>query len=219
VQPTKDEYPAPSNAEFAFADFLIEGMQQLHARLQRLQAGREEEIREPATFMDPVIISLMALAPADSKASIAEACEKVWREGIEALTELCSWEQLSIQLYEQIHPHLTSPIQFLPRIKSTADILSYKCKESKNCRLQWSRYLAKEKSLFSTSTGNFGVASLATRIDDEIWIMAGSKFPAILRHMRNGHYEFVGEAYVRGFMNGEALFWEDGPAFVDVILE
>jgi hypothetical protein len=169
--------------------------------------------------MDLVIISLMALAPADSKASIAEACERVWREGIEALIELCSWEQLSIQLYKQIHPHLTSPIQFLPRIKSTADILSYKCKESKNCRLQWFKYLAKEKFLFSTSTGNFGVASPATRIDDEIWIMAGSRFPAILRHMQNGHYECVGEAYVRGFMNGKALFWEDGPAFVDVILE
>jgi hypothetical protein len=213
----KDTHPAPVNAGFAFVGFLIESMQQLHVRLQRVKAGREEEIREPDIVMDPVLTSLLALA--DPKTNRSEECERLWRERIEALIDMSSIEEQSIHLYEQMLPHLPAPVRFLPLIESTADILLYQCKDPKDL-IQWGRYLHKKKSLFSTSTGKLGVASTASRIDDEIWIVAGSKFPAILRQMQNGHYEFVGEAYVRGIMNGEALLWvEESPEFVGVTLE
>lgn len=170
--------------------------------------------------MDPVLTSL--LTPAGPKANRTEECEKLWRERIEALIDMSSFEEQSIHLYGQMFPNLTAPVRFLPRIESTADISSCQGKDSEDHvkdHLQWSRYLSKEKSLLSTSTGNLGVASTATKIDAEIWIVAGSNFPAILRRVQNGHYEFVGEVYVRSIMNGEALWVGDNSAFIDITLE
>jgi hypothetical protein len=64
-----------------------------------------------------------------------------------------------------------------------------------------------------------GAACTATKTGDEIWIIAGSNFPFILRHLQNEHYEPVGEAYVRCVMNREALQEEDSPGYIDIILE
>ncbi|KAF4637025.1 hypothetical protein G7Y89_g1065 [Cudoniella acicularis] len=174
----KDQHPAPINAGFAFADFLIE----------------------------------------ESKANTAEECQSVWRTRILTLMQLSSWGDLSVHLYEEIFPHRIPPVRFLPPIKTTADITAYKFINSKN-HFQWSRYLSREKAIFSTSTGSLGAACTAAKTGDEIWIVAGSDFPFILRHSQNGRYEFVGEAYVRGIMNGEALRDEGSPGFVDIILQ
>jgi hypothetical protein len=189
-------------------------MLHLISRFQEINAGRVKEIRN--VVVDPV--STYLNDPAESKANTAEECQRVWRERIQTLIQLSWWEDLSVHLYEQTFPYRTPPVRFLSPIESSADISSYKFKDSKN-HFQWSRYLSREKSIFSTSTGNLGAACTATKTGDEIWIVAGSNFPFILRHLQNGHYELVGEAYVRGIMNGEALQEEDSPGFTDIILE
>ena len=122
-------------------------------------------------------------------------------------------------MYIKGFPDSTPLEKFLPHVQATAEIPSYQFKGPKDGDSEWSRQLYKEKSLFSTSTGNIGSSSTATRTGDEIWVLAGSNFPIILRPLQNGHYELVGEAYVRGIMNGEALWLDGNLSFTDIILE
>src|SRR5690242_20499129 len=44
-----------------------------------------------------------------------------------------------------------------------------------------------------------------TKTDDVIAVLLGFDAPVILRPKANGHLEFVGEAYVHGLMNGDAI--------------
>jgi len=43
---------------------------------------------------------------------------------------------------------------------------------------------------------------------DVICIFAGSTVPHIIRKLPNGYYQLVGEAYIHGIMDGEAMDWE-----------
>lgn len=72
--------------------------------------------------------------------------------------------------------------------------------------------------LFATSIHKIGVGPLPTKVDDEVWILSGARFPFILRPLENGRHELVGEAYVHGIMYGEALWFGD-QAWSEVILE
>jgi hypothetical protein len=126
---------------------------------------------------------------------------------------------MSNQMYTTSFPDRTPPTPVLPHIESTADISSYTPMGSKDGHVEWSRQLNKESFIFRTSAGNVGSASTTINTSDEVWVLAGSNFPCILRHLENGHYEFVGEAYVRGIMNGEVLWTEGNPTFTDIILE
>ncbi len=69
-------------------------------------------------------------------------------------------------MYKQIVTDRAAPVQFIPHIRSTTDISSYEFKDSENHH-QWPRLLYKEKSFFSTSSGNLGTATAATKKDDE----------------------------------------------------
>jgi hypothetical protein len=43
---------------------------------------------------------------------------------------------------------------------------------------------------------------------DVICIFAGSTVPHIIRKLPNGYYQLIGEAYIHGIMDGEAMDWE-----------
>ena len=49
-----------------------------------------------------------------------------------------------------------------------------------------------------------GAGQPSVRAGDEIWFLYGAFAPVILRPLGNGHYRFMGEAYVHGVMYGEA---------------
>lgn len=69
--------------------------------------------------------------------------------------------------------------------------------------------------------GRYASVPRGTKVGDEIWILAGCKLPALLRHSRavplgqhDGVYRIVGFCYLDGFMKGEALLeerftWQD----------
>ncbi|KAB8293426.1 hypothetical protein EYC80_007741 [Monilinia laxa] len=65
------------------------------------------------------------------------------------------------------------------------------------------------RRMFVTEKGYWGIAAqtLDPRMGDEIWIVAGSKVPMVLRRLEGGgnggNRRLIGEAYVRGVMNGE----------------
>jgi len=69
--------------------------------------------------------------------------------------------------------------------------------------------------LFRTTKQTLGLAKSPVRPGDEIWVLYGATVPFVLRPRAHnaGHtrcYEFMGEAYVHGIMDGEAVVDDDG---------
>jgi len=73
-----------------------------------------------------------------------------------------------------------------------------------------------------TTANRLVVGPDSTRTGDEIWILAGSDFPVVLRKSQRGDigdkpcYEYVGQAYVYGVMHGEAM--ADNPELASILL-
>ena len=61
-----------------------------------------------------------------------------------------------------------------------------------------------DRAFIVTRKGNFGLCPSNGRKGDEIWLLEGARVPFILRPGQHG-YTFIGESYVHGFMDGEAV--------------
>ena len=71
---------------------------------------------------------------------------------------------------------------------------------------------------FTSATGFVGLAPYGTREGDLIFVVLGADVPYVLRPLENDEgYELVGEAYVQGVMNGEALSLDHLP-FDDIMI-
>lgn len=64
-----------------------------------------------------------------------------------------------------------------------------------------------------------GLASRSARQGDEVWILHGSKIPSVLRKRPDGSYEFQGEAYVHGLMNGEFFKGRNDLTIENIVLK
>lgn len=60
------------------------------------------------------------------------------------------------------------------------------------------------RNIFVTKKGYMGLCPRSTRLGDKVVVLFGGRTPFILRKARKGRYEFLGECYVHGIMNGEA---------------
>jgi hypothetical protein len=58
--------------------------------------------------------------------------------------------------------------------------------------------------MFVSSTGWLGLAPHGTREGDVVFVAVGADVPYILRAFEDG-YELIGECYVQGIMDGEAM--------------
>jgi hypothetical protein len=65
--------------------------------------------------------------------------------------------------------------------------------------------LSTARKVCVTSNGYLGRAVKGSVIGDKICIFFGASVPFVLRERDDGGYMFVGEAYVHGLMDGEAL--------------
>lgn len=75
-----------------------------------------------------------------------------------------------------------------------------------------------DRHLFRTSAGRLGMGHSTLKVDDQVWLLAGSKSPVLLRPIEYGRFEFIGEAYVDGLMFGEG--WpETDDRLVDILLD
>lgn len=63
------------------------------------------------------------------------------------------------------------------------------------------------KRLFKTESGHLGIAHQSIEVDDEVWVLLGAKVPFVIRPQtdRGLAKVLVCEAYLHGFMDGEAL--------------
>lgn len=62
------------------------------------------------------------------------------------------------------------------------------------------------RRLFRTVKGFFGITTQSVMKGDKVWILAGARIPFVLRTrtVNDGRWEFIGETYIRGIMDGEA---------------
>jgi hypothetical protein len=61
-----------------------------------------------------------------------------------------------------------------------------------------------DRKIVTTEKGYFGMAPEQTRRGDVMCILLGGRLPVILRPV-DQHWEFMGECYIHGVMNGEAM--------------
>ncbi|KAK1966578.1 hypothetical protein LY78DRAFT_42103 [Colletotrichum sublineola] len=73
------------------------------------------------------------------------------------------------------------------------------------------------RRFFRTAEGRFCMAPREARVGDVICVLLGSEVPFVIRPTRRGMYEMIGEAYVSGIMDGEALSGRYDK--VDIMLE
>ncbi|SMY22211.1 unnamed protein product [Zymoseptoria tritici ST99CH_1A5] len=73
------------------------------------------------------------------------------------------------------------------------------------------RYFAKfektswSRSFFTTEAGRIGLGPMGLREEDVIAVLFGGQTPFVLRPLRDGRYKFIGECYVHGIMDGQAM--------------
>lgn len=71
----------------------------------------------------------------------------------------------------------------------------------------------RNKRLFCTQNGAFGIGPRAAQPGDHVVLLHGSNAPCVLRP-RGQHYQFVGECYIHQHMHGEAIEMADRGIFV-----
>ncbi|KAF2033769.1 HET-domain-containing protein [Setomelanomma holmii] len=59
--------------------------------------------------------------------------------------------------------------------------------------------------LFATQNGYIGCGTGMLGVQDEVYVMYGGATPHVLRQDGKNGYQFLGEAYIHGYMEGEAL--------------
>jgi hypothetical protein len=97
------------------------------------------------------------------------------------------------------------------KIKKLCDLVEYRVEElrilSSRTVAVRNRVLASsmDKTLFVTNQGNLGTSLMSAKRGDEVWVLAGSSVPFLLRPNLDRGYRLIGEAYVHGIMHGEGL--------------
>ncbi|OCL09415.1 hypothetical protein AOQ84DRAFT_257225, partial [Glonium stellatum] len=65
------------------------------------------------------------------------------------------------------------------------------------------------RKMFRSKSDLLGMGPKSTQEGDEVWVLLGAKVPFVLRPVNGGkasrRYRLIGEAYVHGYMDGEAL--------------
>ncbi|KAF2716707.1 hypothetical protein K431DRAFT_307549 [Polychaeton citri CBS 116435] len=71
------------------------------------------------------------------------------------------------------------------------------------------RRVISHRRIMRSRGGYLGLVPALTRVGDRIALLKGMSTPAVLRPMRGDEWEFVGDCYVHGTMNGEAFRPDD----------
>ena len=71
--------------------------------------------------------------------------------------------------------------------------------------LSYAREVLKGRRFFTTKEGYIGLAPEAVQMGDQVCIILGCQSPLLLRREEKDRYLVIGECYIHGLMNGEAL--------------
>ncbi|KAG1865502.1 heterokaryon incompatibility protein-domain-containing protein, partial [Suillus subalutaceus] len=70
-------------------------------------------------------------------------------------------------------------------------------------------WMCSARRVFSTEEGDLGIAHQGARVGDEVVVVPGAAVPFVVREVEGGAYALIGEAFVHGAMDGEALEGKD----------
>jgi hypothetical protein len=70
---------------------------------------------------------------------------------------------------------------------------------------------------FVTAKGHLGLGPDDIKAGDLIALVIGSQVPFVLREIADGKYKLIGEAYVDGIMDGEAVAGRENARFIELI--
>ena len=79
----------------------------------------------------------------------------------------------------------------------------------------FSRY-CNNRRFFRSEGGKYGWGPDQTREGDVICVLDGAPVPFVLRTVNDGCFEIIGDTYVHGNMDGDAIRF--GPEAIEVIL-
>jgi hypothetical protein len=71
--------------------------------------------------------------------------------------------------------------------------------------LDWAWNFCAGRSFFTTKEGYIGLAPKAAKPNDRVCVIFGCPSPILLRWSKNLRYQVIGECYVPGLTNGEAI--------------
>jgi hypothetical protein len=101
---------------------------------------------------------------------------------------------------------------------------AFKLLQRRRVQGSWELYLSAARNtvnnrrLFTTMRDYIGLGPKALREEDQVWVLVGSKIPYVLR-AKGQQYQFVGECYIHGVMNGEAILEKDADHLVEEAIE
>ncbi|KAL8754848.1 MAG: hypothetical protein Q9184_004992 [Pyrenodesmia sp. 2 TL-2023] len=98
-------------------------------------------------------------------------------------------------------PNLETALQYLRRLCDT----SQRKFDPDNRYLYAIANYMKGRHFFTTKQGYIGLSPEAGKIGDQICVVLGCQFPLLLRRMKSGNLAVIGDCYIHGLMNGEAL--------------
>lgn len=75
------------------------------------------------------------------------------------------------------------------------------------------------RRFFVSNEGLMGLVPDGVAAGDEICILFGGYTPFVIRRLEGGNYEFIGECYVHGLMNGEAMEELEDSRAEDLVFE
>lgn len=113
-------------------------------------------------------------------------CNKSLRFQGFSLEEICAkatvlWKSALLHLNDT-----SNHLSFLSRFRDTTDYMN--------------------RRLITTNSGNIGMSSYRARKGDQIWILLGCSILLVVRQCEGKDvYEFIGECYLDGYMNGEVM--------------
>ncbi|PMD60902.1 uncharacterized protein K444DRAFT_628928 [Hyaloscypha bicolor E] len=140
-----------------------------------------------------------------------------WREFRQFLTETIYWptrepmplariKMLSLDAF----PWDPDMPDYVPKgaVPSVKDYKMYLKGEKEDVDLViMSEMSRRRRKVILTSRGFFGVAPQSANVGDQLYLLPGTEFPSLLRRYPKEEieYEFVGECYIHGLMNGQGM--------------
>lgn len=127
-------------------------------------------------------------------------------DGSDMIDALCrtlcmNWFPQSWTPAHQGLPDLDRALQYLRRLSQTppGQIERYRR------YLGYVRYSLRGRHFFATKQGHIGLSPEAGKIGDQVCVVLGCQLPLLLRKMGSGNMAVIGECYIHGLMDGEAL--------------
>ncbi|KAH7383577.1 heterokaryon incompatibility protein-domain-containing protein [Cadophora sp. MPI-SDFR-AT-0126] len=131
-----------------------------------------------------------------------------WRT-LMANRQFGNWAQLPADMKQNVYfetwmgrlPLPDSEVETLPPDADLDEAKRLYVKPFTDACITWSH----GRSFIVTSKGYIGLAPLKTEIGDVVTVLEGGSVPFVLRALDEGGYKFIGESYVHGIMEGEAV--------------